>query len=232
MFALIFVCLIFAALTAVSCFRLSRMASAAPSGLRQVRTVVVDAGHGGEDGGAASASGTLEKDLNLAIAKNLQTLLSASGFQVVMTRESDVSLADPLDTIRERKTSDIHNRLKLIQQQGDCIFLSIHQNHFSQAKYHGTQVFYSKNTAESKTLAEAIRVRVVSQLQNDNDRETKAATNAIYLLWHAEVPAVLVECGFLSNPEEAAKLEREEYQQKLALAISCGIADFCRPPAE
>lgn len=225
--ALALCCAAFLCLSCASYGRLSKMASAGMAG--KTRTVVVDAGHGGEDGGATGNVKQQEKDINLAIAKDMQQILTASGYRVVMTRTSDAALSDPLNTIRERKTSDIHNRLKLIEAQGDCVFISIHQNHFEQEKYHGTQVFYSKNDPESKELAEAIRGRVVSLLQNDNEREVKPATSSIYLLWHAKVPAVLVECGFLSNRAEAEKLCSGSYQQQIAFAICCGLLDDCSP---
>ena len=191
------------------------------------RTVVIDAGHGGEDGGATGKFGTIEKTVNLAVAQDLQSLLSASGFHVVMTRATDTAISDDLDTVHSRKASDLHNRLKLIGSQGDCVFVSIHQNQFPQSQYHGTQIFYSKNTDGSKILAESIRTRVTGLLQKDNTRETKAATSSIYLLWNAQVPAVLVECGFLSNPEEEQRLNEAAYQKQMAFAICCGILDYC-----
>lgn len=190
-------------------------------------TIVVDAGHGGEDGGATGFSARPEKDINLAVAKDLQQLLAASGYHVVMTRTADVSLSDPLKTIRERKVSDIHNRMKLIEAQGSCIFVSIHQNFFEQSQYHGTQVFYSRNDAGSKDLAEAIRSRVVGLLQKDNSRAVKPATSSIYLLWNAKIPAVLVECGFLSNGQESEQLNQDDYQHKMAFSIYCGLLDYC-----
>lgn len=143
-----------------------------------------------------------------------------------MTRASDTALSDDRNTVRERKTSDLHNRLQLVQDQGNCIFVSIHQNHFEQSRYHGTQIFYSRNDSRSKDLAECIRTRVVQLLQNDNERQTKPADKSIYLLWNAKVPAALVECGFLSNPGEEAKLNDPAYQKKMAFAIGCGVLDF------
>ena len=116
-------------------------------------TVVLDAGHGWEDGGASSADGALEKDLNLAIAQRLRPMLESSGFRVVMIRDSDISVGDEkLETVRERKVSDLHNRLHMVEAEGECILLSIHQNHFSEAQYHGTQIFYSPNVPESADL--------------------------------------------------------------------------------
>lgn len=223
--ALILCCLAFLMLSFIACRRLSKMAVAAAD--EHPGTFVLDAGHGGEDGGASDQLGRTEKNINLAVTKDLQQLLLASGYHVVMTRTTDTSLSDPLKTIRERKVSDIHNRMKIIESQESCIFVSIHQNRFEQSKYYGTQVFYSNNDKGSKELAESIRGRVVSLLQKDNTRSVKPATSSIYLLWHAKVPAVLVECGFLSNPEEAEKLNRDDYQHKMAFAIYCGLLDFC-----
>lgn len=223
--ALSICCAIFLGLSCAAYGRLSKMASVSAAG--KARTIVIDAGHGGEDGGATGKGNESEKNINLAIAKDVQQILTASGYRVVMTRTSDAALSDPLKTVHERKTSDIHNRMKIVEAQGDCIFLSIHQNYFEQEKYNGTQVFYSKNNPESKDLAEAIRSRVTSLLQKDNTREVKPATDSIYLLWHAKVPAVLVECGFLSNVEEAKKLNNSDYQQKMAFAICCGLLDYC-----
>ena len=222
---LILCCLAFLALSYLACSRLNGMAVAAEK--KDARTIVIDAGHGGEDGGATGKSKLPEKDINLAVAKDLQQLLTASGYRVVMIRTTDTAVSDQLKTIHERKVSDIHNRMKIIEAQENCIFISIHQNLFEQEKYHGTQVFYSKNNESSKPLAESIQKRTVSMLQKDNERVVKPATSSIYLLWHAKVPAVLVECGFLSNEEEAQKLNTQKYQQQMAFAIYNGLADFC-----
>lgn len=225
---LIFCSLVFLLLSYISYNKVAESASAMTGA--QTRAIVVDAGHGGEDGGASGKSGVPEKDINLAIAQDLARLLRASGFRVVMTRTSDASVCDGnLGTIRERKASDLHNRLKIIEEQGDCIFVSIHQNHFTESRYSGTQVFYSTNDSDSKILAENIRSRVVSLLQKDNTRETKPATSSIYLLWQSKVPAVLVECGFLSNNAEEAKLNDPAYQKQMAFTIYCGLLDYCNP---
>ena len=207
-------------------YTLSRYTEADQVEAKQAQ-VILDAGHGGSDPGKIGLNNLLEKDINLAIAKKLEKMLTLSGFHVIMTREEDVSIGDPaLDTVKERKVSDLHNRLGLIEEQGDCIFLSIHQNHFTSSRYYGTQVFYSTNDPSSEELAEAVRGRVVSLLQPDNTRECKPATSSIYLLWHAEVPAVLVECGFLSNESEAQKLNDPQYQEQMAFAIYSGFLDY------
>lgn len=219
-------CLVFCALTAATCVHLNGLAQETAAEVKQSKTIVIDAGHGGEDGGASGKSGTPEKDINLAVSKDIQSLLTAFGYRVVMTRTEDVSLSDPLDTIHERKISDLHNRLKLVQSEQSCIFVSIHQNHFEQTQYNGTQVFYSANTPEGKILAESVREQVTNLLQKENKREIKPATNSIYLLWNAKVPAILVECGFLSNAQEEQELKDENYQHKLAFAICCGIENY------
>ncbi len=190
-------------------------------------TVVLDAGHGGEDGGAVGINGAMEKDINLAIALELEKYLKLNHFDVVMIRDSDVSVGDQgLGTIAERKRSDTKSRLRTVEESGECILISIHQNHFSEGKYSGAQVFYSGNRPESADLAEAIRQNIVSALQPDNKRENKQAEKNIYLLYNCKIPAVLVECGFLSNPQEAEKLCTENYQKNMAAAIYNGLIDY------
>lgn len=197
------------------------------SGVPEYNTVIIDAGHGGVDGGTSSDDGILEKELNLQIALKVNEFLKSMGINTVMTRTKDVSIHDnSATTIREKKVSDIRNRLKIINETKNSVFVSIHQNHFSQEKYHGTQIFYSKNNPESSSLADAVRQSVISVLQPDNSREIKQSGSEIYLLYHAESPSVMIECGFLSNKEETEKLKDDEYQNKLAFLISLGIMDF------
>lgn len=187
-------------------------------------TVIVDAGHGGEDGGAVGINGVNEKDINLAIALELQRLLEQNQFEVIMIRDADYSVGDSsLGSVAERKRSDTLKRAETILDTGECIVISIHQNHFSQSKYYGAQVFYSPNREESALLAECIRSSIVSQTQPENTRELKKAESNIYLMSHATVPSVLVECGFLSNPEEAEKLCDGQYQSNMASAIFDGL---------
>ena len=190
-------------------------------------TIVVDAGHGGEDGGAVGVNGSVEKDINLAIALALAEKLTASNFPVVLVRDGDYSMGDQtLNTVAERKRSDTKNRVQLVEETGDCLLISIHQNQFSQSQYSGAQMFYSPNNDESAQLAECIRQSVVNSLQPENTRQNKEAGKEIYLLTHCQVPGVLVECGFLSNPEEAQRLVQQEYQQDMASAIYNGIISF------
>lgn len=191
------------------------------------KTVIIDAGHGGPDGGTSAQDGTLEKDINLQIAHKVNDLLRSMGVETVMIRTEDISVHDEnAETIREKKVSDIKNRLSVLNNTDNAVFVSIHQNHFTQEKYSGTQVFYSKNNPDSRILADCIRHSVITGLQPENSREIKQSGQEIYLLHHAQNPAVMVECGFLSNFEETKKLKDEGYQCKLALFISLGIMDY------
>lgn len=186
--------------------------------------IVIDAGHGGEDGGAVAADGTQEKTLNLAISRSLCDMLTVMGFTTEMTRTDDTMLDAVGDTLRERKVSDTRNRLARIQQAD--IAVSIHQNKFPQTQYYGTQVFYSANTPESRVLAENVRKQVVSLLQPNNKRECKAGDSSVYLLHHASRPMVLVECGFLSNQAELEKLKDGTYQRQLAFSVAAGVMTY------
>ena len=190
-------------------------------------TVVVDAGHGGIDPGAISADGTLEKDINLALSECLSDMLKAFGFNVVMTRTEDGLICDQgLSTVREMKRSDINNRLDLSEKNRNSILISIHQNKFSQSKYNGTQVFYSVNNPLSKQLAQNIQSDVSRLLQPQNNRQIKSVGSEIYLLYHSTKPAVMVECGFISNPDELKNLLSEKYQSKLSFSILNSILNF------
>lgn len=192
-----------------------------------MRSIVLDAGHGGEDGGAVGKSRLLEKDINLAIAQKLRMMLEVSGFEVIMTRESDTFIGNNcLPTLAERKKSDMQARLSIANNHPDSLFLSIHQNHFQNQKNDGAQVFYSKNHPNSSMLSNSIQTSIVSLLQPDNTRQSKAAENTIYLLRNAKSPAVIVECGFLSNALEAQLLCEDAYQNKMAFSILCGVLDY------
>lgn len=190
-------------------------------------TIVIDAGHGGEDGGAVADDGTNEKDINLKIAQQLNIFFVNSGFKTVMTRNSDIAIYDEnCETIKEKKVSDMHNRLKIFNNDSNSIVISIHQNKFEQEKYSGTQVFYSANNPGSEVLAENIRLSVTGMLQPENNRENKSATKSIYLLHHCKQPAVIVECGFISNQSELALLKTEKYQKEMAFSIYCGCLEY------
>ncbi len=187
--------------------------------------VLIDPGHGGFDGGTSAEDGTIEKHLNLAISLYLRDLLAVCGVPVVMTRDTDVGLEEDSSTsIRNRKVSDMAHRLAMYESAD--VVISIHQNFFTQSKYSGTQLFYSRNNADSVVLAEAIRRMVTGWMQPQNTRELKVAGESIYLLHHTSTPTVLVECGFLSNPEERERLKTPAYQQQLAFAIAAGYWNY------
>ncbi|MEE1065477.1 MAG: N-acetylmuramoyl-L-alanine amidase [Acutalibacteraceae bacterium] len=190
--------------------------------------IIIDAGHGGEDGGAIALDKSYEKDYNLDIALKLEKILKLYGFTVVMTRTTDTMTCDDgLKTQRAKKVSDIRNRMKIIEQNSNnAIFISVHQNKFSDERQNGTQVFYSHNNAKSKILADAIQNSVVSNIQKDNKRVTKKSGTEIYLLYHSQIPSVLVECGFLSNIEDLTLLKNEEYRFKLAMLIADGTINY------
>lgn len=190
-------------------------------------TVIIDAGHGGEDGGASSAAGLIEKDVNLEIAHILADMIRANGVDVIMTREDDRLLYDRNTDYQGRKKKlDLAARLAVADSTEDAIFISIHMNSFTDPRYAGLQVWYSPNNADSAPLAELIRANNQEMLQPENARKCKAATSAINLLHNAKCPAVLVECGFLSNPDEAALFETYEYRQKVAFMLFCSITEF------
>ncbi len=190
--------------------------------------IIVDAGHGGFDGGASTDDGVSEKGINLNIALYLKDYLNFFGYDVVMTREADNSTEDEgLTTIRSRKSSDLHNRMALMEKTENAVFVSIHQNHYSSSKYSGAQVFYSTNfNDESSGLAQSIQEMVVYYLQPDNTRQIKPCGTSVYLIYNAVKPAVLVECGFLSNYEESELLKTEDYQRKMAFSIALGIINY------
>lgn len=190
-------------------------------------TVILDAGHGGEDGGAVAFDGTMEKDINLEICSTISMFFDIFGINYINIRTDDISVGDTsLDTIRERKASDIHKRYDIINSTENSVLLSIHQNMFSVEKYSGTQVFYAKSVESSKTLAQCIQSSVVSSLQNDNKRAIKEGDKSIYLLYNAKRPSVLVECGFMSNMEELALLKDLQYRSKISYFIVSGLLEY------
>lgn len=190
-------------------------------------TVVLDAGHGGEDGGAVGVNGVLEKDLNLAITESVAQYLKEMGISVICTRSEDVLLYDKnADYEGRKKMLDLAARLKIAKETENAIFVSVHMNSFPQTQYSGLQVYYSGNDPRSASLANLIQKRVREELQPTNSRKTKAATSSIYLLDRITSPAILVECGFLSNLEECQKLSSEEYRDQLARILAKTIADY------
>lgn len=189
-------------------------------------TVIIDAGHGGEDGGAVSQSNIFEKDINLAVAFSLRDLLVANGVSVVLTRSEDILLYDRTVNYQGRKKAlDLAARRKIAEETENAIFVSIHMNAFPLEQYCGLQVWYSQNSPDSIILAQTIQDFAAKKIQPENDRRVKPATSAIYLLHHLQCPAVLVECGFLSNPQEAELLASEDYQNQLAFLLFLSITE-------
>ena len=183
-------------------------------------TVVIDAGHWGEDGGAISVSGAVESQINLAIALRLDQVLGLYGVNTVLLRDSDISLHDAdASTLRQKKVSDLHNRVEAIEALEDPVVISIHQNTFPSGKYHGAQVFYA-NGELSLPLAQITQSMLRQVLDPGNDRKPTAVSESVYLMSHISCRAILVECGFLSNPQEDLLLQSEDYQTKLAAVLA------------
>ncbi len=190
------------------------------------KTVIIDPGHGGEDGGASSALGLVEKTVNLDISMILADMLRTNGINVVLTREDDRLLYDRnVDFHGRKKKLDLAARLSFMEKTENAIFVSIHMNSYTDPRYSGLQVWYSQKDGLSKIIADKIQGNTRVYLQPENSRKTKAATSSIFLLHEAACPAVLIECGFLSNAAEAEKLSTYEYRQKLAFVIFCSIME-------
>lgn len=187
--------------------------------------IILDAGHGGMDGGAVSVTGTLEKDLNLSLTLQLADFLRAAGFDVILTRDTDTMLSTADGG--KRKMQDLRARLDIANANPGAIFVSIHMNIFSVEKYAGLQVYYSQNQPESKRLADTVQNFTKLHLQPENDRLTKPATSSIFLMDRMQSTGVLVECGFLSNQAEAEKLDTPAYRKQLAFLLSAAITEFC-----
>lgn len=185
--------------------------------------VVIDAGHGGADPGKVSVDGSLEKDINLQIAKKLAQFLTAADVDVVLTRETDAGLYD--ENVSNKKVQDMKNRVQIIQEKQPALTVSIHQNSYHEEYVHGAQVFYYKGSDESRELAERIQRELAAQIDPDNARQAKA-NDSYYLLKKTSSPVVIVECGFLSNYEEAQKLSSGYYQEKMAWAIHMAVMAY------
>ena len=192
-------------------------------------TVVIDAGHGGEDGGCVGADGTLEKDLNLSVALEVYDILRAAGINAALTRGEDEMLYDLYGDLSDyggkKKTYDLKNRVRYAAESECLLFVSIHMNKFSDSRYSGLQVYYSPNDSDSITAALRVQSYIKDYLQPKNEREIKKAGSNIYVLHRSQMPAVLIECGFLSNPEERELLKDPEYRKKLSFCIAGAIVD-------
>lgn len=190
------------------------------------KIILIDPGHGGIDGGAKSKRGCQEKHINLSISLKLRDRLKNTGYEVVMTRDSDKGLYGLTGSMRSKKNEDLNNRCKMKRDSNCDVFISIHQNFFEQSYYHGAQVWYSKNQ-ESEKLAHIIQENFKNDLDKKNNRVEKPAENAYKVLrCHSDIPSVIVECGFLTNPQEEEKLRSEEYQNKIADSLAKSVKEY------
>lgn len=192
--------------------------------MERKHTVIIDAGHGGEDGGATSCTGKLEKEYNLEIAMRLNDLMHLMGLHTKMVRTTDISVYTQGQTIAAKKVSDLKNRVNAVNETENGLLVSIHQNTFSDGKYSGAQVFYAAE-GESQVLAEQLQSTFCQTLNPGSNRRCKRA-DGVYLMEHIEKTGILVECGFLSNVQEEAKLRRSEYQKKLCCVIAATVCNF------
>ena len=191
---------------------------------------VIDPGHGGEDAGAIASDGTLEKDLNLEIASLLFSVMELNGKDVVLTRSDDTLLYDQYNDLEDytgkKKVYDLKNRLKIATEKENSIYIGIHMNKFPDSKYSGLQVYFSPNTALSYNLASDIRSVVLENLQPNNKRQVKRADSSIYVLHNANIPAILIECGFLSNQPELELLKNTDYRRALAVNLFSALIKY------
>ena len=186
------------------------------------KTVIIDPGHGGIDVGTVGIDGSLEKNINLSISLDLYDYLMVSGINTVLTRDGDYEVYKAGE---ERTKSDLYNRMDFINSVPDSILISIHQNHFENEAEWGTQVWFSPNDEISPTLADKILQSVKKNIQPENKRENKVSDNSYYILYKAQKPSVMVECGFVSNKNESNKLQDKEYQKDMAYSILAGICE-------
>ena len=190
------------------------------------KTIVIDAGHGVPDEGAQSSNGTTEAETNLKIALKLQNLLEQSGSTVILTRSDENAIYDiNSKTLKEKKISDIHNRVKIGNESSADIFVSIHLNKIPQQQYWGWQCFYKEADEKSQKLAKSLQTNLNEAIQKDNKRVAMKLDN-VYIIKHVEIPISIVECGFLSNQEEEKMLLDDMYQNRLAWGIYNGIIDY------
>lgn len=190
------------------------------------KTVILDAGHGVPDEGAQSSNGTTEAESNLKIALKVQNLLEQSGCTVLLTRSDENAIYDiDSKTLKQKKISDIHNRVKIGNESSADAFISIHLNKIPQSQYYGWQTFYKEGNADGKKLAVAIQNSLNNAIDKENNRVSKTIDN-VYIIKHIEIPTTIVECGFLSNPEEEKQLLDDDYQNRLAWGIYSGIINY------
>ena len=210
-------------LMAIYCTFKYRVLPSSVINIEKKHTIVIDPGHGGVDPGKVGVDGSLEKDINLNISMKIKKILIDNGYEVVLTRDEDIGLYKESDS--NKKSADMKARCKVIEEAEADLVISIHQNSFEQESVRGAQVFYYENSPEGKKLAECIQNGVRELADATNDRSVKA-NSSYYMLLHTPCPTVIVECGFMSNSNEAKLLGTDEYQEKLALAVCKGIEDY------
>lgn len=221
---------LFYALTIITILFISHLGSKAVTVIsqsipsEQTYCIIIDAGHGGEDGGATSCSGILESVYNLEISLRLNDLFHLLGYDTKMIRTTDISIYRQGNTIAQKKISDLKERVRISNETENGILISIHQNIFSDSRYRGAQVFFADNK-ESHTLASQLQTVFVNVLNPGSNRQCKKG-DGIYLMEHVTCPAILVECGFLSNPQEDAMLRSKSYQQKLCCVIASTLSSY------
>ncbi len=199
------------------------------AGVRDRSCIIIDAGHGGVDTGATSCTGVMESNINLEITLRLRDLLHLMGYQTKMIRTSDVSIFTEGSTIAAKKISDLRNRVQIVNETKNAILVSIHQNHFPVEKYRGAQVFYNR-VGESESLAKLLQSNFVMTLNPGSNRKAKR-TDGVYLMQNIQMPGILVECGFLSNPEEESLLRDATYQKKLCSVIAASLSSYLKENA-
>lgn len=222
---LVFYCFLFAVLIAMTYLGDRTVTVLSQSGVSKDRhCIIIDAGHGGEDGGAISCTGIRESDINLEIAIKLQDLFHLLGYDTKMIRITDKSVYTQGDTIAAKKVSDLKERVRIINETENALVISIHQNNFSDSRYSGAQIFYSSKE-DSAALARQMQSNFVQTLNPGSNRKTKKS-QGVYLMEHIQCTAVLVECGFLSNPQEEAKLRSKGYQKSICCVIACSVSNY------
>ena len=213
----------------ITCIINKSISTIAEADISKVRTcIIIDAGHGGVDGGATSCTGVLESYINLQISKRLDDLMHLLGYHTRMIRTTDISVYTQGDTIAQKKASDLKERVRIINETENAILLSVHQNNFSDSRYSGAQIFYS-STNNSDKLAKQMQTNFISSV-NPGSRRLAKKSSGIYLMEHISCPGVLIECGFLSNPTEESLLRSDRYQKNICCVIATSVCVFLDRP--
>lgn len=223
-YAYLYLYVVCAFLVAAAMVRTAAEAVSSEQSLTLRPNIVIDAGHGGIDGGTTSCTGVLESTINLDIALRLEKVMALLGYDTVMTRSTPDSIATEGQTIRQQKQSDLRNRVAIVNDQSNTILVSIHQNFYPDSRYWGPQVFYAQ-TEQSQTLAGKMQTNL-SRVLNPSVKRTCKAADGVYLMKNIQTTGILIECGFLSNPTEEALLRSDGYQNKLCAIIGAGLAEY------